>query len=81
MRTLTAALLSLTVLAALALAQQADPAPVRFEAVDVYVDSGDEPLAAYQFELVDPTGASLIVGVEGGEHAAFAAPPTTTPPP
>ena len=44
---------------------------VRFEAVDVCVDAGDTPLAAYQFELAAEVGEITIVGVEGGEHAAF----------
>jgi hypothetical protein len=39
--------------------------------VHVYVDSGDKPLAAYQFELRARTGQIKIVGVEGGEHPAF----------
>jgi hypothetical protein len=43
----------------------------RFLAVDVFVDSGDEPLAAWQVELADPTGVARVVGVEGGEHPAF----------
>ncbi len=77
MRTLTVVALGLVVLAALALAQEAGPA-VRFEAVDVYVDSGETPLAAYQFELSTPPGVA-IAGVEGGEHAAFADPPYYDP--
>jgi hypothetical protein len=44
---------------------------VRFEAVDVYVDSGAQPLAAYQFELTAKKAKVAIVGVEGGEHPAF----------
>ena len=44
---------------------------VRFAAVDVYIDSGESPLAAYQFELTATSGEFEIVGVEGGEHAAF----------
>ena len=44
---------------------------VRFEPVDVYVDSGAVPLAAYQFELKATAGRVAIVGLEGGEHAAF----------
>ena len=47
----------------------------RFTYVDVYVDSGQSPLAAYQFELSVSKGEITIVGVEGGEHAAFAEPP------
>jgi hypothetical protein len=46
-----------------------------FEAVHVYIDSGDVPLAAYQFELTSAQGAMQIVGVENGEHAAFGEPP------
>ena len=44
---------------------------VRFEAVDVFVDSGDKPLAAYQVELTAKAGDALLAGLEGGEHAAF----------
>ncbi|MCL5281722.1 MAG: hypothetical protein M1376_17630 [Planctomycetes bacterium] len=44
---------------------------VRFAPVHVYLDSGDRPLAAYQFELKAQTGQIKIVGVEGGEHPAF----------
>lgn len=43
----------------------------RFLAVDVLVDSGEAPLAAWQLELVDPSGRARVVGVEGGEHPAF----------
>jgi len=71
-------------LAALARAQgqKPDAAPaesVRFEAVHVYVDSKDQPLAAYQFELVDKSRTIKIVGIEGGEHAAFKQPPYYDP--
>jgi hypothetical protein len=44
---------------------------VRFAPVDVHLDSGDKPLAAYQFELRARTGQIKIVGVEGGAHPAF----------
>ena len=59
--------------------QPAPQAPVRFEAVDVYVDSRDQPLAAYQFELAAETGEIKIVGIEGGEHPAFREPPYYDP--
>jgi hypothetical protein len=52
--------------------------PVRFIAVDVFIDSGAAPLAAYQFEFSGPTGVS-IVGVEGGESNAFRSPPYYDP--
>ena len=48
---------------------------VRFSAVDVYIDSGDQSLAAYQFELKVAAGDVTLVGVEGGDHRAFAQPP------
>ena len=43
---------------------------LRFRAVDVFVDSTSKPLAAYQLEFTASAGAK-IVGIEGGEHAAF----------
>jgi hypothetical protein len=46
---------------------------VRFRPVDVYIDSGARPLAAYQVEIV--ADHAMIAGVEGGEHAAFREPP------
>jgi hypothetical protein len=52
---------------------------VRFAAVDVYVDSGHQPLAAYQCELNAVRGGIKIVGIEGGEPAAFAEPPYYDP--
>ncbi len=44
---------------------------VRFAPVHIYLDPGDKPLAAYQFELRAKTGQIKIVGVEGGAHPAF----------
>ncbi len=45
----------------------------RYQPVDVFVDSGAQPLAAYQVELVGHIdgGSVKIVGVEGGEPATF----------
>ena len=51
----------------------------RFGAVDIYVDSGSTPLAAYQLEFAATNGAAKIVGIEGGEHAAFRQPPFYDP--
>lgn len=55
----------------------------RFRAVDIFVDSGEVPLAAYQVEIKaggtpappGSTGKVTLVGVAGGEHAAFKEPP------
>ncbi len=44
---------------------------VRFQAVDIYVDSMNQPLAAYQIEFAANTEAVKIVGIEGGEHPAY----------
>ena len=44
---------------------------VRFAPLDVYIDASGAALAAYQLELVAEAGRVAIVGVEGGEHAAF----------
>jgi hypothetical protein len=52
---------------------------VHFTPIDIYIDSGSEPLAAYQFELITRTGQVKIVGVEGGENKAFASPPYYDP--
>lgn len=41
----------------------------RFQAVELFVDSGDTPLAAWQIELTIPDGT--IVGVEGGAAAPW----------
>ncbi|MBI2926382.1 MAG: hypothetical protein HYY24_11865 [Verrucomicrobia bacterium] len=70
--TLFAGLNSVPVLAA------ADTA-IRFRAVDVYVDSKEKPLAAYQLELSAKEGRAKIVGIEGGEHPAFKEPPFYDP--
>ncbi len=75
------ALLLTALLASAAFAQRDDgaPAAVRFEYIDVYIASGTAPLAAYQFELTDSAGSIKIVGIEGGEHEAFATPPYYDP--
>jgi hypothetical protein len=54
-------------------------ATARYWAIDVIVDSDGKPLAAYQLEMTDPTGRSKIVGIEGGEHAAYQEPPYYDP--
>src|SRR5258708_11805614 len=51
----------------------------RFCAVDIFVDSGSTPLAAYQLSFAVTNGLAKIVGIEGGEHAAFRQPPFYDP--
>ena len=63
--------LGLLLMAFSASAQQPTTNDVHFLAVDIYVDSKSKPLAAYQLELTVTNGNAKIVGIEGGEHAAF----------
>ena len=46
-------------------------ANVRFIAVDIFVNSSNQSLAAYQLEFAATNGVAKIVGIEGGEHPAF----------
>jgi hypothetical protein len=55
--------------------QPAAVANSQFKAIDVFIDSKDQSLAAYQFELHATAGDVKIVGIEGGEHAAYKQPP------
>lgn len=52
---------------------------VRFTYVDLYLDSGAADVAAWQLEFAAETGTVVLVGVEGGEHPAFAKPPVYDP--
>jgi hypothetical protein len=67
------------------LARQVEPeyptgrANVRFAPLHIYIDSGQDALAAYQFELKASGGLAKIVGVEGGQHSAFEEPPYYDP--
>src|SRR5688500_17406765 len=47
----------------------------RFTHVDLYIDPKGQPLAAWQLEFAAETGDVSLVGVEAGEHPAFAAKP------
>lgn len=55
------------------------PQPQRFATIDLIIDTGDAPLAAWQIDLRDARGSAAIVGIEGGEHPAFAEPPYYDP--
>jgi hypothetical protein len=52
---------------------------VRFGHVDVYIDAGDGALAAYQCDIAATAGDVTLVGIEGGDHAAFKEPPYYDP--
>jgi hypothetical protein len=73
MRLLAGYVVAVFLVAALALFASAMPVQrqATFAFVDVYVDSGTTPLAAWQVELVDAGDQAKIVGIEGGEHPAF----------
>ncbi len=51
----------------------------RFGYIDVYIDSGKQPLAVYQFELKSTRGDAKLVGVERGDSAVFHDPPYYDP--
>ncbi len=51
---------------------------VRFTTVDIQIDPQRTPLAAYQVEFIADAGVKLV-GIEGGDHAAFAVPPYYDP--
>jgi hypothetical protein len=57
----------------------ASTAPVRFQTREVFVDPKGRPLAAYQLELTSDPARVMLVGIEGGEHPAFANPPYYDP--
>ena len=59
--------------------QQTATNSIRFQAVDIFVDSQTTALAAYQLEFAVTSGNAKIVGVEGGEHPAFAEAPFYDP--
>ena len=48
---------------------------VHFRTVDIFVDTGGKPLAAYQVEFRAKRGNVKIVGIEGGADAVFKEPP------
>ncbi len=54
-------------------------AGARFGYVDLFVDSGEDTLGAYQLEFRPVGGGVKIVGIEGGEHEAFADAPYYDP--
>jgi hypothetical protein len=67
-------------LAAPVFAQQPAEEPrVHFRTVDIYVDSGNTPLAAYQLKFSVTNDVVKIVGIEGGQHSAFREPPFYDP--
>ncbi len=54
-------------------------APPHFQTVDIYIDTGEKPLAAYQFSLRSLSGNALLSGIAGADHPAFSKPPYYDP--
>jgi hypothetical protein len=61
------------------LAMRLSAQQVHFAAYDIFVDSKNVPLAAYQIEFAGPAKQVTITGIEGGEHDAFKTPPFYDP--
>lgn len=85
MKTLLSTVIALALLQQSLRAQEADEwrvtrqTGVRFVSVAVWVDSGAQPLAAYQIAFTAKRGDVKVVGIEGGEHPAFQNPPFYDP--
>lgn len=75
----SAVLVGFLILLAATTATLAAEGTVRFEAVHVYLDTKSEPLAAYQISVRAIKGDVKIVGIEGGDPAAFKQPPFYDP--
>jgi hypothetical protein len=62
-------------------AQQAadEEGRIGFCAVDIFIDSGSTPLAAYQLEFAATNGLVKIAGIEGGGPEVFRDPPYYDP--
>ncbi|MEZ6196256.1 MAG: hypothetical protein R3F20_11110 [Planctomycetota bacterium] len=50
-----------------------------FAVFDLWVDGVPSGLGAWQIEVRDEAGAAKLVGVEGGDHAAYPEPPRFDP--
>jgi hypothetical protein len=79
MRILLAILLALACGRVSAQEAATNSSAIRFRTVDIVLDSKDASLAAYQIEVSATAGDVKIVGIEGGEHSAFAQPPFYDP--
>jgi hypothetical protein len=57
----------------------AETGGIRFRAMDIFVDSGSNALAAYQLVFLATNGVAKITGIEGGDHPVFKDPPHYDP--
>jgi hypothetical protein len=74
-----AVLLAIIFFCTSAFAQTTSTNTLRFQAVEIFLDSRAVALAAYQLEFTVTSGNAKIVGIEGGEHPAFAEAPFYDP--
>jgi hypothetical protein len=74
-----AVLLAIIFFSASTFAQTAATNTIRFQPVEIFADSATATLAAYQLEFNVTSGNAKIVGIEGGEHPAFAEAPFYDP--
>lgn len=72
-----AALLVILCLAGATCAQlrEAPGRSLRFQAIDLYIDTQGQPLAAWQLEFQANSPDVKIAGIEGGEHPVYQEPP------
>lgn len=60
-------------------AEEAEPAPIRFTAIDITLDPNGKPLGAWQLNVAALADGVTIVGIEGGDHPAYADAPYYDP--
>lgn len=62
-------------------AATAQPAPpeLRFAAYELWIETGDRELAAWQVEVTDPAAHAQLVGLEGGSAGAYSEAPYYDP--
>jgi len=74
-----AVLFAMVIFSTSTFAQTSSTNTIRFQAVEIFADPQTAALAAYQLEFTVTSGNAKIVGIEGGEHPAFAEAPFYDP--
>jgi hypothetical protein len=74
-----AVLLAIIFFSASTFAQTTATNTIRFQPVEIFADAHTTALGAYQLEFTVTSGTAKIVGIEGGEHPAFAEAPFYDP--
>jgi hypothetical protein len=68
---MTAAILALALYQPLIAETNRPPSGIHFLGMDLWVDSGNDALAAYQVEITYDRSAVRIVGLEGGQAGSY----------